>query len=172
MSAASSEATAVLVTVGTSLDPFDRLLRWVDLLCAQGRLPGPVFAQSGSCRYVPRHFKAVPMLPAPELLALIAAAGAVVCHGGAGSIGTCLQLGRRPVVVPRRAAEGEVVNDHQLELCRRLAAQGRILLAEDPEALARGVALALREAPLPPQRGGERLRQEIARLLSTLASRR
>src|SRR5579883_2531447 len=129
-------APAIFLTVGTSLDPFDRLLRMADELVAQGRLPGPVVAQTGHGRYAPRHMQAVPFLPAAEVERLVAAAGAVICHGGAGSIGTCLLLGRRPVVVPRRVQHGEIVNDHQLQLCRAMAAQGRIYVAEDPDGLA------------------------------------
>ena len=51
--------------------------------------------------------------------------------GGAGLIGSCLQARKRPVVFPRRVAFGEIVNDHQLDLCREMQAQGRIHLAED-----------------------------------------
>ena len=174
MPAPSSEA-AVLVTVGTSLDPFDRLLQLVDELCAPGQVLAGlrVLGQSGACRYVPRRFPVVPFLPAPELEARIRSARVVVCHGGAGTIGTCLALGKRPVVVPRRAAQREIVNDHQLELCRRMAAEGRILLAGDRTALAAAVAAAL-AAPAedaPVRRGGDRLRAEIARLLRALAAR-
>jgi UDP-N-acetylglucosamine transferase subunit ALG13 len=175
MPAPSSEPPAeVLVTVGTSLDPFDRLLRLVDELCAPGGpLAGlPVFAQSGACRYAPLRFGTVPFLPAPALEARIRAARVVLCHGGAGTIGTCLALGKRPVVVPRRAAQGEIVNDHQLELCRRMADEGRIYLAEDGAALAAAVraALAAKEEAAP-RGGGDRLRAEIGRLLSTIAAR-
>src|SRR5207244_1319041 len=113
MPARSSEDPLIFISVGTSLDPFDRLLRMVDELCAAGRPPGPILAQSGSSRYAPRHFAAVPFLPADELHAAVRAARVVICHGGAGSIGTCLQLRKRPVVVPRRAAQGEIINDHQ-----------------------------------------------------------
>lgn len=196
MPAPSSEAPAgeVLVTVGTSLDPFDRLLRLVDELCAEGGpLCGlPVFAQRGACRYEPRRYETTPFLPAPALEARIRAARLVICHGGAGTIGTCLALGKRPVVVPRRAAQREIVNDHQLELCRRMAAQGRIYLAEEDGALGSAVAAALRDAAAAPApgagdqpspdgaapgagaggpRGGDRLRAELARLLREIAAR-
>lgn len=55
----------------------------------------------------------------------------LVIHAGAGSIVTALRLGRRPIVVPRRAEYGEHVNDHQIELARQVARTGRILLVED-----------------------------------------
>jgi len=168
MPAASSEQ--VFITVGTSLDPFDRLLRMVDDLCAAGRIPRSILAQTGACRYRPRCFPTVPFLPADELMEHTRSARVVICHGGAGSIGTCLLLRRRPVVVPRRVAHGEIVNDHQLELCRRMAKEGRIYLAEDPESLAAAIGLALRGDEAPPPPGGDRLRAAIAAILTDLAS--
>jgi UDP-N-acetylglucosamine transferase subunit ALG13 len=38
--------------------------------------------------------------------------------------------GRLPIVVPRLAGYAEVVDDHQVAFCRRMAADGRALLAE------------------------------------------
>jgi UDP-N-acetylglucosamine transferase subunit ALG13 len=167
------EAPALFVTVGTSLDPFDRLLRMLDELAEAGRVPREILAQSGTCRYVPRSYPTVPFLSQEEIESLCARAQVVICHGGAGSIGTCLLLRRRPVVVPRRAALREIVNDHQLELCRRMAQEGRIYLAEDADTLAAAIdqarqARSATEPPPPP--GGDRLRRAIADLLQRIAA--
>ncbi len=40
----------------------------------------------------------------------------MISHAGTGSILTALQLGKRPIVVPRRAAHGEHVDGHQDDL--------------------------------------------------------
>lgn len=176
MSAASSDTTGeaagapfVLVAVGTSLDPFDRLLRLMDELCQSGALALPVFAQLGHTSFRPTAYAGVPFLPADELEARIRAAAAVVCHGGAGLIGSCLQARKRPVVFPRRAAHGEIVNDHQLELCAEMQAQGRIYLAEDRASLLLGLRAALAPTEAPPAPGGERLRQRLAQVLAGIA---
>lgn len=165
-----------MLAVGTSPEPFDRLLRAVDDLCLAGRAPHRVFAQIGHGRHRPRGYEAVPFVPAAELERLIAAARAVICHGGAGIVGSCLQAGQRPVLFPRRAAHREIVNDHQLELCQEMERQGRAYLAEDGEALHRalGEALAARgsgavfmktAAP-----GGAELKARIAALLAQIAA--
>lgn len=172
--AAAGDAPFILVAVGTSLDPFDRLLQLVDDLCHSGALPLPVFAQIGHTSYRPRAYHGVPFLPAETLEARIRDAAAVICHGGAGLIGSCLQARKRPVVFPRRAAHGEIVNDHQLELCAEMQAQGRIYLAQDRESLLAGIAAALRpaqgpDAGSPPGPGGDRLRARVAAVLAEIA---
>ena len=164
---------SIFAAVGTSLDPFDRLLRLLDELCAAGQVPWPIAAQAGHCRYAPAHFAAVPFLPAQEIEERVRLSRAIVCHGGAGLLGTCMQLRRRPVVLPRRAAQGEIVNDHQLELCQELARQGHIYLVDDRQGLLRALHQALSgQDPVPASAGGTRLKQAIARLLSDLEARR
>ena len=162
----------VFAMVGTSLSPFDRLLRMLDELRGEGAIALPVVVQSGHCRYVPRHLAKFSFLPAPELEARIAAARAVVCHGGAGSIGTCLLLQRRPVVVARRVVLGEIVNDHQLELCAEMAKAGRIFVAEDKAGLRAAIDRASADREVPPPPGGDRLRGEIAEVLRQIAYKR
>jgi UDP-N-acetylglucosamine transferase subunit ALG13 len=85
-------------------------------------------------------------------------------------------LHRRPVVFPRRAAFGEIVNDHQLELCQEMAQKGRIFLAEDKQGLFSAIAQAIAQSSEPPppssSLGGDRLRGQIASLLRQIASRR
>jgi UDP-N-acetylglucosamine transferase subunit ALG13 len=69
-------------------------------------------------------------LPAARLREEIAAADLVISHAGTGSILTALSLGKRPVVVPRRAAHGEHVDSHQDDLARYVAGAGLALVRE------------------------------------------
>jgi UDP-N-acetylglucosamine transferase subunit ALG13 len=55
----------------------------------------------------------------------------VVTHAGAGSLLTALERGRRILAIPRVAALGEAVDDHQKELCEALATAGHIQWATD-----------------------------------------
>ena len=165
----------IVVTVGTSSRPFDRLLRWLDELYDSGELTAPLFAQHGASR-APRRFPGSAFLPAPELEARLGRARLVICHAGAGALGTCIKYGLRPLVVPRLGRYGEAVNDHQLELAAALAAQGRAVLCPDRAAL----LTALRTALASPSGGrlasaaapsGE-LAKELATLLAHLAAAR
>lgn len=63
-------------------------------------------------------------VPAAELEAAISAADLVVAHAGTGSALTALRLGRRPLLIPRCAAHGEHIDDHQQQTATHLADLG------------------------------------------------
>jgi beta-1,4-N-acetylglucosaminyltransferase len=126
----------ILVTVGSSTIPFDRLVRAVDGLEADE----PVIVQRGPSAVRPAAARVVDFLPMHELTELVREARVVITHGGVGTILLALTNGTRPYVVPRSRAHGEGVDDHQLESARRFAAAGLITLVEDPADLP--VALA------------------------------
>ena len=73
-------------------------------------------------------------VPADELQSAIRDADLVVSHGGIGSALTVLESGRVPVLVPRRAAYGEHIDDHQLLICNHLGERG-IAVARDADIL-------------------------------------
>jgi UDP-N-acetylglucosamine transferase subunit ALG13 len=93
------------------------------------------------------------LVPYPEMIRLMAQATVVVTHGGPASIMMALQLGKKPIVVPRMARFGEHVNDHQVAFCRRLEAEGRIRAVYRIEQLVTHIQAVVGEpagAALPP----------------------
>lgn len=69
-------------------------------------------------------------VPAPELEAAIVEADVVVAHAGTGTALTAFELGRCPLLVPRRHAHAEHVDDHQVSTARMLTSRGLALYAE------------------------------------------
>ena len=67
----------------------------------------------------------------------------VVSHAGAGTILCAVHAGHVPIVFPRLRRFGETVDDHQLELARRLAEDGTVVVVEN----APDLAAALEAAP-------------------------
>jgi hypothetical protein len=134
-----------------------------------------VYAQHGASA-APRRFPGQALLPAPELEARIRGARVVICHAGAGVLGTCIKHGRRPLVVPRLSRYGEAVNDHQLELGRALAATGQAVLCPDRASLATALRDSLATPPggrVAPGAAARRdLLRELAALLQQLAHAR
>lgn len=119
------------VALGSHAAGFERCLRLVDDAVAAGVLPAPVRAQAGHTEYVPRSFRPEAWLPPTAMGEAIERAAVVVCHGGAGIIGSVLRAGRRPIVVPRRRVHGEHVDDHQLEIAGRLGALDLVVPVEE-----------------------------------------
>jgi len=126
----------VFVTVGTATQRFPRLLRAVDEQAGAGLFAGePVLMQTGFTRdFVPQHAEWKPFWSRPEFDRVIREANLIVTHGGA-TILELVRLGKVPVVMPRRKKYREHVNDHQVELVERLAAEGRVVPAWEPEDL-------------------------------------
>ncbi|MCK1495209.1 glucuronosyltransferase [Bradyrhizobium sp. 180] len=117
----------IFVTVGTQ-GQFDRLVRTVDQWAGlRGR--ADVFAQTGPSSYHAEHIHAEPFIDPTEFRRRVEAASLVVGHAGMGSIITALELGKKILVMPRRADLGEHRNDHQVATAKRFAEQGRIMVA-------------------------------------------
>lgn len=124
----------VVVSVGTDHHRFDRLVDWLEQTVPGSLGREEVLLQHGSSRTSPS-FTCRDFVPRGELLQLMGRADVVIGHGGPGTIMDARGAGRLPVVVPRLSHLDEVVDDHQVAFCRRLAAQGLIVSVEDCDAL-------------------------------------
>ncbi|MCA6107161.1 glycosyltransferase [Bradyrhizobium cenepequi] len=117
----------IFATVGTQ-GQFDRLISTVDRWAGvNGR--ADVFAQTGPSDYQSEHIRTERFIDPTEFRNRVEAASLVISHAGMGSIITALELGKRIIVMPRRASLGEHRNDHQLATAKRFAQQGRIAVA-------------------------------------------
>jgi UDP-N-acetylglucosamine transferase subunit ALG13 len=119
----------VLVSVGTDVHPFDRLVSWIDAWAAMHPSVA-VFQQIGNSN-APRHTPSARLLPIDELRALMARATVVITHGGPATIADARRVGRRPIVVPRHPGHGEHVDGHQQRYAAHVAATGRAFVAQD-----------------------------------------
>lgn len=63
-------------------------------------------------------------IPDSELRQAIHEADVVVAHAGVGAALTTLETGKCPVLVPRRHARGEHVDDHQIQIASELRRRG------------------------------------------------
>ncbi len=79
---------------------------------------------------------------APSLAAEMAAAAAVVCHAGAGSVFEALRAGVPCIAVPNPL----LMDNHQRELAEKLEADGHLAAAVAPEAAALAAAVARLDA--------------------------
>ncbi len=130
----------ILVTVGTALQPFDRLLQFTDAAISALTLPVTGICQHGCSLVRPRGLSCKETLSRAEFDSEIVNADVVICHAGVGTLWSSLREGHTPLVVPRLGSLGEHVNDHQLEIVEALRKEGRIKFIEN--------AVQLREALL------------------------
>jgi UDP-N-acetylglucosamine transferase subunit ALG13 len=122
---------------------FDRFLRALEAVSGE-----ELVVQHGPGEPPQNASRAVPWMSFAEIVEEMERASRVVSHAGVGTILCAARAGHVPVVFPRLRGYGETVDDHQLELGRRLSGDGRVILVEDAPAL----PIALASAP---QRGSQ-----------------
>ena len=154
----------LFVTVGNATQPFDRLLQLVDE-AARG-LPIDGVCQHGPSSVRPAGLDCVEMLSRAAFDGELARANRVICHAGVGTLWCALRQGHLPLVLPRRAADHEVMDDHQLDIVDELARTGRVLPIESAAQLR--VALQHPSPRRPPLDGSDdrvlaRIADEIER---------
>jgi len=132
---------STFVSIGNAHQPFERLLEAVRRVAA--RLPQPVFVQHGYTPFDDPVCTRVPFLSMEEFVQRVHDAELLIMHAGAGSVIHAAGAGKIPVIMPRHAAYGEHVNDHQVEFAQALAAAGKAVVVENPDDLERAVEEAM-----------------------------
>ena len=127
----------IFVSVGTHEAPFDRMLRAVFDLGLDEEIVvqyGPSNVRAHTAKMQVDYFAF------DELVRHLRQARAVVMHAGVGSVMISLANGKRPIVMARRQEFGEHVDDHQVELARRMDESGLATFVDDAETLAAALA--------------------------------
>lgn len=124
-----STTRRVLVTLGTDVHPFDRLISWTERLI-QENPDWEVVVQHGTTR-VAAGATNVAMMDTEEFAEALAISDLVISQGGPGGIFEARSSGRLPLVVPRRRKLGEHVDDHQVIFTAMLLDQQMIRVATD-----------------------------------------
>lgn len=104
----------IFVTVGTHEQPFNRLVKAVDMLKLNGKITESVFIQTGYSTYVPQACEYKDFISMKQIDKYMQQASIVITHGGPSSFVMALQYNKVPIVVPRLSKYNEHVNDHQL----------------------------------------------------------
>jgi UDP-N-acetylglucosamine transferase subunit ALG13 len=129
----SDASLKVFVTLGT-IKPFrfDSIVDKVRQVVPAG---SDIAWQVGSTTRPDLTGKVVETVAAAEFDDLVRWSDVVISHAGVGSALRLLELGRCPVLVPRRKRRGEHVDDHQQQVARYLEGLG-LAVSREVEALA------------------------------------
>ena len=158
------------ISVGNATQPFGRLLDAVAVLAP--RLPGPVVVQHGATPFASPDCEARPFVSMSEFEALVARARLLILHAGAGSVIHAVRAGKLPVVMPRRVAHGEHVDDHQLEFAIELERAGKIVVAREGADLPGAIERALAQGDAVRSAGAQsEMTRLVAELLQGVAGR-
>lgn len=121
----------IFAAVGTQKFPMNRLVTELDRIAGEGLTAEEIFVQSGTSACQPRHIHHSPYLERTDMDARVADCSILICHAGVGTILMGLKAGKKVIVVPRRAAFGEHVDDHQLEIAQSFARAGYVRAVEN-----------------------------------------
>lgn len=128
----------VVVTLGTNRYGFRRMVEAVARALPAGV---QVTWQTGFTDVSDLDLPSTRLMPSEVLVDAMRQADLVVSHAGVGSAITALRTGKMPLLVPRRQAYGEHVDDHQEEIAASLARAG-LAVAAEAEELDLGVLMA------------------------------
>lgn len=126
----------IFVTVGTHEQPFNRLIKYMDNLKSSGIITEDVVIQTGYSTFEPQFCKWHKLFSYQEMLKNMEDARIVITHGGPSSFIMPLQMGKIPVVIPRRKEFNEHINNHQVDFGRKVSSErGNIIFVEEIEKL-------------------------------------
>lgn len=132
----------ILVMLGTQNNSFHRLLEEIDKLIKKEVIQEEVIVQAGYTKYETPNMEIFSLIPKEELKQYQQEARLIITHGGAGSIITSLQYGKKVIAVPRKHEYGEHVNNHQEEIVELFNSKGYIIGIKGVEELEQAIERA------------------------------
>ena len=117
------------MTVGTHEQSFNRLVEYMDDWAKKH--DEKVIIQTGYSTYEPKDCEWKKLFPYQEMVEKVKNARIVITHGGPSSFIMPLQIGKIPIVVPRKKEFNEHVNDHQVDFCRKVEERQKNIIVVD-----------------------------------------
>ena len=117
----------VFVVLGTQKNQFRRMLEMVDELVTSCPINEPVIAQIGYTQYESKNFQCFKMVDEIDFQKYVAEASVIITHSGSGALFSSIKHRKKIIAVARLKRYGEMVDDHQTELVRKLTKDGYIL---------------------------------------------
>lgn len=122
----------IFVTLGNAKQEFGRLITAISSL--QAALPEEmILVQYGYSSIDNMNIRGQKFYDKEAFEDLISKCDVLVTHSGAGTLVTAIQLGKYPLVWPRKQIFKEHINDHQLEICSEFQKLGYCHIVESVE---------------------------------------
>lgn len=117
----------IFVSLGTQDKPFVRLLDYFE----HSNIKDKIIVQAGFTDYESKKFEIHKYLDKDDFDKYINEADLVICHGGVGTIVSCLNKNKKVLAVPRLSKYKEHQNDHQLQIVNAYYQKGYLVMMND-----------------------------------------
>lgn len=133
----------IFVSLGTQDKPFVRLLDYLE----HSNIKDKIIVQAGFTDYESKKFEIHKYLDKDDFDKYIDEADLVICHGGVGTIVSCLNKNKKVLAVPRLSKYKEHQNDHQLQIVNAYYQKGYLMIMNDGDDFDDKVMVALNFKP-------------------------
>jgi UDP-N-acetylglucosamine transferase subunit ALG13 len=133
----------IFVTTGSRAFQFDRLIKKLDELVADGTITDHVIAQIGATTYEAKNLECYPFLDTEQFKAYQDKATLIISHAGTGALIGALKKEKNVISVPRLFKYGEHSDDHQTQISSVLAGEGYLREVLDMDKLGETILEAL-----------------------------
>ena len=158
----------IFITLGSQKFQFNRLLKAVDELVANGTITDSVVAQIGYSDYIPNNFGYKRFFDREAFAQVMDEAEIVITHGGTGAIVGAVKKGKKVIAVPRLSKYGEHVDDHQLQLIEQFKNLNLICECTDIECLGEALEIVDKTQYKSYQGNTERIIENIENFIENL----
>ena len=134
----------IFVSLGTQDKPFVRLLDYLE----HSNINDKIIVQAGFTDYESKKFEIHKYLDKDDFDKYIDEADLVICHGGVGTIVSCLNKNKKVLAVPRLSKYKEHQNDHQLQIVNAYYQKGYLVMMNDGDDFDDKVREALNFKPI------------------------
>ena len=117
----------IFITLGTQSCDFTRCLNMVEELMLNVKIQEPIIAQTGYTQYKPTGIQCIDFVTENEYQQYIAKASVVISHAGTGALFSSINKGKKVIAVARLHKYGEMIDNHQTEIVKKLSGEGHIL---------------------------------------------
>jgi len=119
----------ILVLCGTQKQNFSRMIREVEKLADDNE----IIVQAGHSSYESNKMMIFDFISREQLKNLYERADYIITHAGAGSMLQAIGAKKKTIAFPRLQKYGEHVDDHQLQLAKKLNDMGYLLVFHEDD---------------------------------------
>lgn len=117
----------ILIILGTQANDFSRCVKSFEEVIKKQGIKEKVIAQLGNTTYHSSLMESFDFIGEEEFQNYIREASVIITHAGSGALISAIKKSKKIIAVARLSKYGEMIDDHQTELCRKLSEEGYLI---------------------------------------------